>query len=127
MVIRMTCTALRDTHAVDDVDEQLLPNYVVDREVVDPAVSWVRAMREARDLCSVRPGWIANSYPPPDGDPWSAREVVPEKLPYQAECWYSEAAWRQRLPGSRLQVRAETYDPGFTVVWTLEILRKALV
>lgn len=122
MLIRMTCTSLRDTHAVEDVDERLLLGYVVDLETADPTVPWVKAVREAQDLCSVRPGWIASSYPLPDGDPWSARGVVPEKLPYPSECWFSAEAWRQRLPGSRLQVRAETYDPGFTVLWTLEIL-----
>lgn len=104
--------------------------------VVDaaPALVFVRIYRCAYVIAETHaPGVIdADFYPPPDAEPWSVRGIAPSAKSlaqpqvqhyrgnYENAC--SKHAWRLGLTGSRYRITFDTFDAGFSVVWTLEHL-----
>lgn len=99
-----------------------------------PGVVLVRIYRELKALAeatmpvSLETGF----YPAPDGLPWSERGVEPTAKalrsdlvrndPHAYEYACNEHAWLQQLPDARYVIRADTFDAGYSITYTVEVL-----
>ncbi|OZD60787.1 hypothetical protein CH263_20050 [Rhodococcus sp. 06-1059B-a] len=99
-----------------------------------PGVVLVRMYRELKALAeatmplSLEIGF----YPAPDGLPWSERGIEPstrsllsERVctdPHAYECACNEHAWLLQLPDARYGVTAYTFDAGYSITYTVQVL-----
>ncbi|MBY6414821.1 hypothetical protein HQ346_24820 [Rhodococcus sp. BP-252] len=99
-----------------------------------PGVVLVRIYRELKALAEVTMPLSLETgfYPAPDGLPWSERGIEPsgrsllcervrtDQHAYEYAC--SEHAWLRQLPDARYGVTAYTFDAGYRVTYTVEVL-----
>lgn len=99
-----------------------------------PGVVLVRIYRELKALAeSTMPLSLETGlYAAPDGLPWSERGIEPtakrlacERVrtdPHAYEYACNEHAWLQQIPDARYAVKAYTFDAGYSITYTVEVL-----
>ncbi|MFC8181611.1 hypothetical protein ACFULT_22260 [Rhodococcus sp. NPDC057297] len=122
-----------------DVDERAPVDLVLDIDPVTltaaaPGVVLIGIYRELKSLAErAMPLSIETGvYPAPDGLPWSERGVEPSATAlrsdlvrndpdaYEYAC--NENAWLRQLSDARYVVTAYTFDAGYSITYTVEVL-----
>ncbi|MDV7991614.1 hypothetical protein [Rhodococcus sp. IEGM 1374] len=99
-----------------------------------PGVVLVRIYRELKALAEATMplSFETGFYPAPDGLPWSERGIKPstrrllservrtDRHAYEYAC--NENAWLRQLPDARYVVKAYTFDAGYSITYTVEVL-----
>jgi hypothetical protein len=99
-----------------------------------PGVVLVRIYRELKALAEATMPLSLDTgfYPAPDRLPWSERGIEPsarsllservraDQHAYEYAC--NEHAWLRQLPDARYVVTAYTFDAGYSITYTVEVL-----